>query len=163
MLSCSSVVEVKNSTFCMVMSCSLLWMFVPFPLSLFSFLSLLSAFLSLSKFSPFCSSLLPFFLCNTHFQEGYLTQLVTAFSRDQEEKIYVQHRLMEQAENIYNNYLKKNATIYICGDATYMAKDVHTCFKKILMQFEGVEEERAEEMLTEMRKVHRYQEDVWHS
>ena len=70
---------------------------------------------------------------------------------------------MELADVIYNDYLKKNAIIYICGDATYMAKDVNQCFKKILMQYEGVEEGRAEEMLSEMRKSHRYQEDVWHS
>jgi len=95
--------------------------------------------------------------------EGYLTTLITAFSRDQSEKIYVQHRLMEHAEMIYNQYLKKGAIIYICGDATYMAKDVNTCFKQMLMKYEAVEEARAEEMLSEMRKNHRYQEDVWHS
>jgi sulfite reductase alpha subunit-like flavoprotein len=106
---------------------------------------------------------------------------VTAFSREQKEKVYVQHRLQERSEELYNNYLKKkgcslyliyfsfhshfleSGVIYVCGDATQMAKDVMKAIKQIYEKYEGKTEKEAENIVAEMRKNHRYQEDVWHS
>ena len=111
-------------------------------------------------------------------QEGYLTSLVTAFSREQNQKVYVQHRLQEKSEEIYEQYLSKkgevvscscgrinlpSGVVYVCGDATQMAKDVMKAIKHIFEKFEGKSEKEAENIVAEMRKSHRYQEDVWHS
>ena len=92
-----------------------------------------------------------------------MTTLVTAFSRQQQEKVYVQHRLQERSEEIYKNYLSKNGVVYVCGDATQMAKDVMKAIKQIYEKYEGKTEKEAEAIVSEMRKNHRYQEDVWHS
>ena len=55
--------------------------------------------------------------------DGHLTRLDTAFSRDQEHKIYVQDRMLEQAPQFWN-WMQDGASIYVCGDASRMAKDV---------------------------------------
>ena len=55
--------------------------------------------------------------------EGILNRIDLAFSRDQSEKIYVQHRILEQAEEL--DWINRGAHIYICGDESRMAKDVH--------------------------------------
>mmetsp|Transcript_25362 Transcript_25362/g.35102 ORF Transcript_25362/g.35102 Transcript_25362/m.35102 type:complete len:673 (+) Transcript_25362:329-2347(+) len=96
-------------------------------------------------------------------EEKYLTELHTAFSREQAEKVYVQHRLVENSKNIYENYVQKNAVVYVCGDATQMAKDVAQCFVNMFKEHEGLNDAEAEERLAAMRKSHHYQEDVWHS
>ena len=56
--------------------------------------------------------------------DGHLTRLDTAFSRDQADKIYVQDRMMEQAP-LFWSWLQDGASVYVCGDASRMAKDVH--------------------------------------
>jgi sulfite reductase (NADPH) flavoprotein alpha-component len=96
-------------------------------------------------------------------QDGYLTNLVTAFSREQNEKVYVQHRLQEHSQELYEQYLSKNGVVYVCGDATQMARDVQACIRRIFEKYEGKSEEEAERMISAMKKSHRYQEDVWHS
>jgi len=56
-------------------------------------------------------------------RQGVLTRLDTAFSRDQDFKIYVQHRMVENAKELWN-WLEQGAHFYVCGDASRMAKDV---------------------------------------
>lgn len=102
-------------------------------------------------------------------QEAPESQIITAFSRDQPDKIYVQHRLTENAQLVYNTLLcgqpKLNgppkAHIYVCGEAKNMAKDVTKALITLIAQSEGVSEETASGWISEMRKLSRYQEDVW--
>jgi sulfite reductase (NADPH) flavoprotein alpha-component len=63
-------------------------------------------------------------------KDGVLTRLDVAFSRDQPEKVYVQHRLWEHRAELWR-WLEEGASLYLCGDATAMAKDVHATLLKI--------------------------------
>jgi sulfite reductase (NADPH) flavoprotein alpha-component len=63
--------------------------------------------------------------------DGTLTRLDTAFSRNQKDKIYVQHRMQESAAELWR-WLKDGAHFYVCGDATHMAKDVDRALKSIV-------------------------------
>ena len=65
--------------------------------------------------------------------DGVLTKFTTAFSRDQEHKIYVQHRMLENAAELYD-WLENGAIFYVCGDAARMAKDVDTALHQIVEQ-----------------------------
>ncbi|KAJ2888597.1 hypothetical protein FB639_000529, partial [Coemansia asiatica] len=97
------------------------------------------------------------------------SRIITAFSRDQKRKIYVQHRLAENAELVYRTLLcgkdklngPSRAHIYVCGDAKMMAKDVARALITLIAEREGVSEETAAKWVSEMRRLSRYQEDVW--
>ena len=91
---------------------------------------------------------------------GTLTRMDVAFSRDSEEKVYVQHRMMEQSKDLYE-WLEKGAVIYVCGDEKHMATDVHKTLAIILEEEGGMSPLEAEEYLTEMQKQKRYQRDVY--
>jgi len=95
-----------------------------------------------------------------HRKNGLLTQIDVAFSRDQAEKIYVQHRLKQQAEQVYE-WLQKGAFVYVCGDRKKMAKDVQRAFIEIIQEKAGVSQEEAEQQLLVYRQEGRYQEDVY--
>ncbi len=95
-----------------------------------------------------------------YLKSGALSRLDVAFSRDQHEKVYVQHRILEQAEQIWR-WLQDGAYLYICGDATRMAKDVHEALVIVAEQQGGLTREKAEEYLNELRKAKRYQRDVY--
>ncbi|KAI7824979.1 hypothetical protein BX661DRAFT_130561, partial [Kickxella alabastrina] len=97
------------------------------------------------------------------------SRIITAFSRDQPQKIYVQNRIAEYADLVYRTLLcgqeKLNgpprAHIYVCGDAKHMAKDVAGALVTLIADREGVSEDVATKWITEMRRLSRYQEDVW--
>ncbi|WP_017444920.1 assimilatory sulfite reductase (NADPH) flavoprotein subunit [Gayadomonas joobiniege] len=95
-----------------------------------------------------------------YLKRNVLNRIDLAFSRDQKEKIYVQHRLLEQAADIWQ-WLEKGAYFYVCGDATYMAKDVHEALVTIIEQQGGKSREEAEAYVSDMRKNKRYQRDVY--
>ncbi|WP_193254486.1 assimilatory sulfite reductase (NADPH) flavoprotein subunit [Vibrio navarrensis] len=95
-----------------------------------------------------------------YLKSGILTRLDVAFSRDQHEKVYVQHRVLEQAEQVWQ-WLQDGAYVYICGDATRMAKDVHEALLVVAQQQGGLTREKAEEYFNELRKAKRYQRDVY--
>ncbi|UON49362.1 assimilatory sulfite reductase (NADPH) flavoprotein subunit [Vibrio furnissii] len=95
-----------------------------------------------------------------YLKSGALTRLDIAFSRDQHEKVYVQHRVLEQAEQVWQ-WLQDGAYVYICGDATRMAKDVHEALIVVGQQQGGLSREKAEEYFNELRKAKRYQRDVY--
>ncbi|WP_068711792.1 assimilatory sulfite reductase (NADPH) flavoprotein subunit [Vibrio tritonius] len=95
-----------------------------------------------------------------YLKDGVLTRLDVAFSRDQHEKVYVQHRILEEAQQVWQ-WLQEGAYIYICGDATRMAKDVHDALITVAKQEGGLTQEQAEEFLNELRKAKRYQRDVY--
>ena len=83
-----------------------------------------------------------------------------AFSRDQEHKVYVQHRIAEQGESIWK-WLQSGAHFYICGDADRMAKDVHQALINVAIEFGGLDEAGAESYLEDLRSAKRYQKDVY--
>ncbi|MCU4166269.1 diflavin oxidoreductase [Carboxylicivirga caseinilyticus] len=95
-----------------------------------------------------------------HRSNGVINKIDVAFSRDQEEKVYVQHRLLQKSKEVYK-WLEDGAYIYVCGDKNNMAKDVRNAFLEILQNEGGLNKEQAEEKLFELRKLNRYQEDVY--
>lgn len=95
-----------------------------------------------------------------HRKDGLLTNLDVAFSRDQAEKIYVQHRLLEQGRQIYA-WLERGAHLYVCGDANHMAGDVHAALLALIEQQSDGNAESAEAYLQELKQSQRYQRDVY--
>ena len=95
-------------------------------------------------------------------RRGKLTKLELAFSRDQPHKIYVQHRMMENAREIWA-WLQNGAYFYVCGDAKRMAKDVHQALIAIAQLQGGLSAEAASEYIntTLMRTERRYLRDVY--
>lgn len=93
-------------------------------------------------------------------KEGVLHKLSTAFSRDQAEKIYVQHRMLEAAEELYA-WLEQGAYFYICGDASRMAKDVDTALHQVVEKASGKSAEEAAAYVEELKKSKRYRKDVY--
>lgn len=92
--------------------------------------------------------------------KGLLTRIDVAFSRDQAEKVYVQHRLLEQARELYA-WLQDGAQVYVCGDAGRMAHDVHAALTETLMVGGGLSAEAAAEYMTGLQKDKRYHRDVY--
>lgn len=91
---------------------------------------------------------------------GVLERMSVAFSRDQEEKIYVQHRLLEEAKELYQ-WLQDGAYFYICGDMNHMARDVHNALLQIAVEQGGKTEAQAEAWLDQLVAERRYQRDVY--
>ncbi|MDO8827078.1 assimilatory sulfite reductase (NADPH) flavoprotein subunit [Methylophaga sp.] len=93
-------------------------------------------------------------------KSGLLTHLDVAFSRDQQEKIYVQHRLREKSIEIWN-WLQDGAHVYVCGDADNMAPDVNEALIDIISQQGSKSREDATEYLRQLTRDKRYQRDVY--
>ncbi|GIW96723.1 MAG: sulfite reductase [Pirellulaceae bacterium] len=91
---------------------------------------------------------------------GLLTRLDTAFSRDQAERIYVQHRMEENAAELWS-WLQRGAHFYVCGDAARMARDVDRALKGIVARRGGMSTEQAEAYVRTMTQENRYQRDVY--
>ncbi|WP_195536208.1 assimilatory sulfite reductase (NADPH) flavoprotein subunit [Bacillus paralicheniformis] len=104
------------------------------------------------------------FLYQTEWQkwlsDGVLTKMDVAFSRDTEEKVYVQHRMLEHSKELFE-WLEEGATFYVCGDKNNMAKDVQNALLEIIEKEGGKSREEAEAYLAEMKKQKRYQRDVY--
>lgn len=104
------------------------------------------------------------FLYQTEWQkwlkDGVLTKLDVAFSRDGDEKVYVQHRMQENSKELFQ-WLQEGAAIYICGDEKNMAHDVHNALIDIIEKEGGISRDQASEYLADMQKNKRYQRDVY--
>ena len=87
--------------------------------------------------------------------------LITAFSRDQPKKVYVQQRLQENAALVNQLLEKEKANFYVCGDAANMARAVNDVLGRIISEHRGVSPEKGEEIVKAMRSSNQYQEDVW--
>lgn len=87
-------------------------------------------------------------------------ELDTAFSRDQAEKVYVQHKMLERGEELYR-WIEEGAVLYVCGDATRMAKDVHTALHEIMERHGKLGCDEAKEFVKALRKEGRYLRDVY--
>lgn len=83
-----------------------------------------------------------------------------AFSRDQEQKIYVQDKMWEKGEELYQ-WLEEGAFLYVCGDAHRMAKDVESALAGIIQKFSGKCEVEAKDYIKSLRKQKRYLRDVY--
>ncbi|KIE58975.1 sulfite reductase subunit alpha [Methylacidiphilum kamchatkense Kam1] len=93
-------------------------------------------------------------------KKGVLTRLDTAFSRDQSYKIYVQHRMLENAQDFWS-WLQEGAYVYVCGDAHRMAKDVDAALHRICETAGGLSKEKAQEYVQNLRSTKRYLRDVY--
>lgn len=91
---------------------------------------------------------------------GHLTRLETAFSRDQERKIYVQDRMLEHGAEMWR-WLDAGAQIFVCGDASRMAKDVDAALHTVLERHGGMDADAAREYVSEMHDNARYHRDVY--
>ena len=95
-----------------------------------------------------------------HLRDGSLGRLDVAFSRDQADKIYVQHRIAERGAEVYE-WLERGARVYVCGDAKQMAGDVHEALREVLSTHGGLDPAAAEARLKAMRRSGHYQRDVY--
>ncbi|HLP05952.1 MAG TPA: hypothetical protein VK152_11035, partial [Paludibacter sp.] len=95
-----------------------------------------------------------------HLREGSLTRMDVAFSRDTEEKTYVQHRLQEQGKQLYH-WLENGAHFYVCGDMKKMARDVHATLVEVVGKQGGLNPEAAGEYVLKLQQQKRYQTDVY--
>ncbi len=91
---------------------------------------------------------------------GLLTRLDLAFSRDQAEKIYVQHRMLENARELYA-WLEAGAHFYVCGDATRMAKDVDAALHQVIERAGGQSADEAAAYVQALKAAKRYARDVY--
>ncbi|HEY2712622.1 MAG TPA: sulfite reductase subunit alpha [Chthoniobacterales bacterium] len=92
--------------------------------------------------------------------DGWLTRLDTAFSRDQAHKIYVQHRMLGSAGELWK-WLEEGAYFYVCGDAKRMAKDVDAALRQIVQQQGGLSVEEANAYVEKLKSDKRYRRDVY--
>lgn len=95
-----------------------------------------------------------------HLKQGHLERLDVAFSRDQADKVYVQHRLAERGADVYR-WLQDGASVYVCGDAKRMAGDVDAALAGIVSRHGNRSAEGAEDYVKELRRAGRYQRDVY--
>lgn len=93
-------------------------------------------------------------------KSGLLNKVSLAFSRDQQEKVYVQHKLREQGADVFA-WLERGAHVYVCGDANKMAKDVHEALIELIAEHGNKSQEQAAEYLDALRSAKRYQRDVY--
>ncbi len=93
-------------------------------------------------------------------RSGLLTRLDLAWSRDQPEKIYVQQRMLEHAREVWD-WLEQGAAVYVCGDASRMAKDVDTALREVIQRAGGKSPEQAAEYVRALQAAKRYQRDVY--
>lgn len=94
------------------------------------------------------------------YETGVLTKINLAFSRDQQEKIYVQHRMLEQGEELYN-WLKDGASFFVCGKKDPMSSDVEKTLLGIIEKYGNKTPEGAKEYLEELEESGRYEKDVY--
>lgn len=90
------------------------------------------------------------------YKDKYGLEITKAFSRDQEEKVYVQHKMLESADRIYE-LLESGAHFYVCGDARRMAKDVDSALREIVT----AKGKDADEYMKELKAAGRYQRDIY--
>ena len=93
-------------------------------------------------------------------KRGELHRLDLAFSRDQAHKIYVQQRIRQSGRELYA-WLERGAHLYVCGDATHMAKDVHEALRDVIATHGGKSDEDADAFLAQLTAERRYARDVY--
>ena len=94
------------------------------------------------------------------FDTGLLTKINTAFSRDQKEKLYVQHRMLQQSKELFT-WIEGGAHLYICGCKNTMAKDVEETLVNIISKEAGIDKAEAEDYLNKLEEEGRFAKDVY--
>ncbi|KAK3930967.1 NADPH--cytochrome P450 reductase [Frankliniella fusca] len=97
----------------------------------------------------------------TEYEKKGVLKLHLAFSRDQAKKVYVTHKLQENAEEIWRVLGENNGHVYVCGDARSMAKDVHNIILKVVQEKGKMSEQEAIAYVKKMEAQKRYSADVW--
>lgn len=93
-------------------------------------------------------------------QEGVLSKMDLAFSRDQASKVYVQDRMLEHAQALWE-WIDNGAYFYVCGDMKRMAKDVDAMLQRIIHEKGNMDLDAAKEYVKKLKKMSRYQRDVY--
>jgi len=93
-----------------------------------------------------------------HLEKGTLSELVTAFSRETDKKVYVQHRILDKQEELWP--ILQTAYLYVCGDKS-MAKDVQKAIKQVVIDAGQKSAEEADLFIQNLQSKGRYQQDVW--
>ena len=94
------------------------------------------------------------------YDSGLLARFDTAFSRDQKDKVYVQHKMVEHGEELFK-WLQTGAYFYVCGDATRMAKDVDKALADIVANQGAMSSDKATEYVNNLKREKRYLRDVY--
>jgi sulfite reductase (NADPH) flavoprotein alpha-component len=94
-------------------------------------------------------------------RDGFLTRCDCAWSRDQEGKSYVQHKMLENAAEIWKWMDVEGAQFFVCGDARRMAKDVDAALRTIIQEQGGKSEEQTNEHVEKLKSDKRYKRDVY--
>ena len=97
---------------------------------------------------------------NAWLADGTLSRLDVAFSRDQARKDYVQHRMADNAADLWR-WLQDGAHFYVCGDATRMARDVDAALRRIAMAEGKLDEAQARDWIVALARQGRYQRDIY--
>jgi len=97
---------------------------------------------------------------NAWHQDGLLAKLDLAWSRDQKEKIYVQHLMLNRGAELWQ-WLQDGAAFYVCGDASRMAKDVDAALVEIIKTHGKLDDQAAEATIADLKKQKRYLRDVY--
>lgn len=97
---------------------------------------------------------------DAHLAAGTLSKLDLAWSRDQGEKVYVQHLMLRNGAELWQ-WFEEGAAFYVCGDASRMAKDVDQALHQIAIEHGGKDEAGAKEWVESLKKTKRYQRDVY--
>ncbi|WP_343155060.1 assimilatory sulfite reductase (NADPH) flavoprotein subunit [Buchnera aphidicola (Kurisakia onigurumii)] len=95
-----------------------------------------------------------------YLKKGLLTNIDLAWSQDQTEKIYVQDKILEKGKELWD-WIKQGSFIYVCGNASNMAKDVEQCLIKIISENSFMSLEKSENFLNKLREEKRYQRDIY--
>lgn len=93
-------------------------------------------------------------------KDGVLTKVEVAFSRDTEQKAYVQHKMLDNSKELFE-WLDNGAYFYVCGDKQNMAKDVHNVLIDVIEKEGMMTRDAAEAYLNDMQEQGRYQRDVY--
>ncbi len=95
-----------------------------------------------------------------HLDSKQLKRMDVAFSRDQKEKVYIQHKLLEHRKEVFQ-WLELGAHFYLCGDRKNLAKDVNKTLLEIIRTEGGISEEQAEKYVKQLKREKRFQSDVY--